>query len=63
MGLPKQVGTALEVIYTPGHASDHLSYFDTATRLAFVGDTVGIRIANTQTIGPLTPPPDLNPEA
>jgi glyoxylase-like metal-dependent hydrolase (beta-lactamase superfamily II) len=31
--------------------------------LAFVGDTAGIRIANAQTILPLTPPPDIDPEA
>src|SRR5713101_6279470 len=37
-------GRQLEVIYTPGHASHHVSYFDAATRLAFVGDTTGIRI-------------------
>ena len=56
-------GRQLEVVYTPGHASHHVSYFDTATGLAFVGDTAGIRIANTQTILPLTPPPDINLES
>jgi glyoxylase-like metal-dependent hydrolase (beta-lactamase superfamily II) len=53
----------LEVAYTPGHASHHVSYFDTATGLAFVGDTAGIRIANRQTILPITPPPDIDLEA
>jgi glyoxylase-like metal-dependent hydrolase (beta-lactamase superfamily II) len=56
-------GHQLEVVYTPGHASHHVSYFDAATRLAFVGDTAGIRIANAQTILPITPPPDIDPEA
>ena len=56
-------GRQLEVIYTPGHASHHVSYFDAGTRLAFVGDTTGIRIANAQTILPITPPPDIDPEA
>jgi glyoxylase-like metal-dependent hydrolase (beta-lactamase superfamily II) len=56
-------GRQLEVAYTPGHASHHVSYFDTATGLAFIGDTAGIRIANGQTILPLTPPPDIDPEA
>jgi glyoxylase-like metal-dependent hydrolase (beta-lactamase superfamily II) len=55
-------GRQLEVVYTPGHASHHVSYFDAATGLAFVGDTAGIRIANAPTIMPLTPPPDINPE-
>jgi glyoxylase-like metal-dependent hydrolase (beta-lactamase superfamily II) len=56
-------GRQLEVVYTPGHASHHVSYFDTATGLAFVGDTAGIRIANGQTILPITPPPDIDLEA
>jgi glyoxylase-like metal-dependent hydrolase (beta-lactamase superfamily II) len=56
-------GRQLEVVYTPGHASHHVSYFDTASGLAFVGDTAGIRIANAPTIMPLTPPPDIDPEA
>jgi len=56
-------GRQLEVAYTPGHASHHVSYFDVATGLAFVGDTAGIRIANGQTILPITPPPDIDPES
>ncbi len=56
-------GRELDVVYTPGHASHHVSYFDTATGLAFVGDTAGIRIANGQTILPITPPPDIDLES
>ena len=56
-------GRQLEVAYTPGHASHHVSYFDAATGLAFVGDTAGIRIADGQTILPITPPPDIDVEA
>jgi glyoxylase-like metal-dependent hydrolase (beta-lactamase superfamily II) len=56
-------GRQLEVVYTPGHASHHVSYFDAAEGLAFVGDTAGIRIANSPTILPITPPPDIDPEA
>ena len=56
-------GRQLEVAYTPGHAVHHVSYFDTATGLAFVGDTAGIRIANGRPILPLTPPPDIDSEA
>jgi glyoxylase-like metal-dependent hydrolase (beta-lactamase superfamily II) len=52
----------LEVVYTPGHASHHVSYFEAATGLAFVGDTAGIRIANAQIILPITPPPDIDLE-
>ena len=53
-------GRELEVAYTPGHASHHVTYFDTPTGMAFVGDTSGIRIANGQTILPITPPPDID---
>lgn len=52
----------LEVAYTPGHASHHVSYFDAAEGVAFVGDTTGIRIENARYILPATPPPDINLE-
>ncbi len=52
----------LEVAYTPGHASHHVSYFDAAEGVAFVGDTTGIRIDNGSYILPATPPPDINLE-
>jgi glyoxylase-like metal-dependent hydrolase (beta-lactamase superfamily II) len=52
----------LDVAYTPGHASHHVSYFDAAEGVAFVGDTTGIRIDNGPYILPATPPPDINLE-
>jgi glyoxylase-like metal-dependent hydrolase (beta-lactamase superfamily II) len=52
----------LDVAYTPGHASHHVSYFDAAEGIAFVGDTTGIRINNAPFILPATPPPDINLE-
>jgi glyoxylase-like metal-dependent hydrolase (beta-lactamase superfamily II) len=52
----------LEVAYTPGHASHHVSYFDAAEGIAFVGDTTGIRIDNGPYILPATPPPDISLE-
>jgi glyoxylase-like metal-dependent hydrolase (beta-lactamase superfamily II) len=52
----------LEVAYTPGHASHHVSYFDHAESIAFVGDTTGIRIDNGPYILPATPPPDISLE-
>jgi len=52
----------LEVAYTPGHASHHVSYFDAAEGVAFVGDTTGIRINNAPYILPATPPPDISLE-
>ena len=50
----------LEVIYTPGHASHHVTYFDEREGIAFAGDTAGIRIANGPYIMPATPPPDID---
>jgi len=52
----------LEVAYTPGHASHHVSYFDQSDGVAFVGDTTGIRIDNGPFIMPATPPPDITLE-
>jgi glyoxylase-like metal-dependent hydrolase (beta-lactamase superfamily II) len=52
----------LDVAYTPGHASHHVSYFDAAESVAFVGDTTGIRIDNAPYILPATPPPDISLE-
>jgi glyoxylase-like metal-dependent hydrolase (beta-lactamase superfamily II) len=50
----------LDVVYTPGHASHHVSYFDQVEGTAFVGDTAGIRIENAPYILPATPPPDID---
>ena len=53
-------GRRLEVAYTPGHASHHVSYFDQANGIAFVGDTCGARIGSASFIMPPTPPPDID---
>ncbi len=50
----------LEVVYTPGHASHHVSYFDNIEGIAFVGDTTGIRIEGQAYVMPATPPPDID---
>jgi glyoxylase-like metal-dependent hydrolase (beta-lactamase superfamily II) len=50
----------LEVVYTPGHASHHVSYFDKAEGVAFVGDTAGVRIEGNSFVMPATPPPDID---
>jgi len=54
-------GHDMEVAYTPGHASHHVSYFDRASRVAFVGDTAGIRRQSPYVMPP-TPPPDIDLE-
>lgn len=56
-------GRKLEVAYTPGHASHHVSYFDPSSRVAFVGDTAGIRRQGRDFIMPPTPPPDVDLDA
>ena len=50
----------LLVLYTPGHASHHLTYFDVSEGTAFVGDTAGIAVEGHPFILPATPPPDIN---
>jgi glyoxylase-like metal-dependent hydrolase (beta-lactamase superfamily II) len=57
------VGRDVKVEYTPGHASHHVSYLDTASRVAFVGDTAGIRRGSAAFVMPPTPPPDIDLEA
>jgi glyoxylase-like metal-dependent hydrolase (beta-lactamase superfamily II) len=52
----------LQVLYTPGHASHHVTYYDPADRVAFVGDTAGICIEGHRYILPATPPPDISLE-
>ena len=56
-------GRDLHVAYTPGHASHHVSYFDASSRVAFVGDTAGIRRGNRDYVMPPTPPPDIDLDA
>ena len=52
----------LHILYTPGHASHHVTYFDPADSTAFVGDTAGISINGHRFILPATPPPDISIE-
>src|SRR5260370_3113948 len=51
----------LEVVYTPGHASHHVSYFDQAEAVAFVGDTAGVPIKRDSLAIHPTSPPDIRP--
>ena len=56
-------GRELKVAYTPGHAVHHVSYFDPGSRVAFVGDTAGIRRGTSSFVMPPAPPPDIDLEA
>jgi glyoxylase-like metal-dependent hydrolase (beta-lactamase superfamily II) len=53
----------LEVAYTPGHASHHVSYWHPDSATAFVGDVGGVRIEPLDYVIAPTPPPDIDVEA
>ena len=55
-------GRTLEVAYTPGHASHHVSYFESSSGIAFVGDTAGICRGSGVYVMPAAPPPDIDLE-
>jgi glyoxylase-like metal-dependent hydrolase (beta-lactamase superfamily II) len=57
------VGRELDVAYTPGHASHHISYLDRSSGVAFAGDVAGIRRGPHPYVMPPTPPPDIDLEA
>jgi glyoxylase-like metal-dependent hydrolase (beta-lactamase superfamily II) len=56
-------GHALDVAYTPGHAAHHVSFLARDARIAFVGDTAGVKVVPDGEILPPTPPPDIDLEA
>jgi glyoxylase-like metal-dependent hydrolase (beta-lactamase superfamily II) len=53
---------SFKVVYTPGHASHHVSFLHVADGTAFVGDVGGVRIAQTPLTIPPSPPPDIDVE-
>ena len=55
-------GRTLDVAYTPGHASHHVSYLERSTGTAFVGDNAGMRVTGGDYVLPVTPPPDVQLE-
>jgi glyoxylase-like metal-dependent hydrolase (beta-lactamase superfamily II) len=52
-------GKSIGVIYTPGHAKHHVSYFDPGSGVAWVGDVAGVCIGQGYVLPP-TPPPDID---
>lgn len=51
----------LQIIYTPGHALHHVSYF-LDDEILFTGDSAGIRFAGSKVIRPALPPPEVDLE-
>ena len=56
-------GREFQVAYTPGHAAHHVSYFEPAAGVAFVGDTGGLMSPRLPCVLPVTPPPEFDLEA
>jgi glyoxylase-like metal-dependent hydrolase (beta-lactamase superfamily II) len=53
----------MRVLYTPGHASHHVTYFHEESGDAYVGDVAGVRLPGYEYVLPPTPPPDIDVEA
>jgi glyoxylase-like metal-dependent hydrolase (beta-lactamase superfamily II) len=51
------------VAETPGHAKHHVSFLNTLTGDAYVGDTASVRLPGHQFVLPMTTPPDTDREA
>jgi glyoxylase-like metal-dependent hydrolase (beta-lactamase superfamily II) len=52
----------IDVMYTPGHASHHISLVDSETGALFTGDALGIHLPDVRVLRPATPPPDIDVE-
>jgi glyoxylase-like metal-dependent hydrolase (beta-lactamase superfamily II) len=53
---------ALDVLYTPGHASHHICLADSETGAMFTGDALGVHLPDVGVLRPATPPPDIDVE-
>jgi glyoxylase-like metal-dependent hydrolase (beta-lactamase superfamily II) len=47
----------VEIISTPGHTSDHLTYFETSSRTLYTGDALGLLGPKNYTVTPTSFPP------
>jgi glyoxylase-like metal-dependent hydrolase (beta-lactamase superfamily II) len=56
-------GRAIEAVWTPGHASHHVSYLDPADRTAFTGDAAGMCLPGLTEVVPPALPPELDLDA
>lgn len=55
-------GHVLSALFTPGHASHHVAYWDPELGIAFTGDVGGVRMPGSSYALPPAPPPDLAPD-
>ena len=56
-------GATVQVVWTPGHASHHQSYYVPEDRVAVLGDAGGFYFSESGLIMPTTPPPFNPPRA
>ncbi len=54
---------SIQVVWTPGHASHHQSYYVSEDRVAILGDAGGFYLPESGAIMPTTPPPFNPPKA
>lgn len=52
----------LAVLYTPGHASHHVVFYDRDRGGVFTGDVAAVRLQGYDYVRPPTPPPDIDLE-
>jgi glyoxylase-like metal-dependent hydrolase (beta-lactamase superfamily II) len=52
----------LQAVNTPGHAGHHHTFLDITSGVAFVGDALGVRLADIGVMRPATPPPEFDLE-
>ena len=55
-------GHVLSVLFTPGHASHHVAYWEPDLGAVFTGDVGGVRMPGSDYVLPPAPPPDLAPD-
>jgi glyoxylase-like metal-dependent hydrolase (beta-lactamase superfamily II) len=56
-------GHVLSALFTPGHASHHVAYWETDRGALFTGDVGGVRMPGSPYALPPAPPPELAPDA
>jgi glyoxylase-like metal-dependent hydrolase (beta-lactamase superfamily II) len=60
-GMTVRVGDAdLSVVFTPGHAGNHVSLWHDATQTIFTGDAAGARVPGTGFVCPTLAPPEVD---